>query len=370
MIRQLLILSGLAAVCAVINHSAHYMIIAMFWWTDKYRPVAIPNYDAVGGVSYYVMLLVVQIAVVAVPAFLFISGFFIAAMTGRNHDRVGWKAVFSRIKFLIWPYLLWSLIVILLAILLEGETYTLRELAWALISGGATAAFYYIPLLILFYLLSPFISPIAKRRPWLLLAIAAVLLGLAVVARYAFFLEWPVGRLDALLVYFRNWQFPANFFWFALGMVIGFHLAAVKHRLVAAKWGLLAACLITYGLALAEWVMLTRLTERPWIAPQTTAMSQLFMLFTLLTYLAFANLTFPFSAQLGEIGSMAFGIYLIHIPVLTVTAKAVYHLIPAALGYLILFQLILVTAGIAIPVLMMKLAGRSPASRYYQYIFG
>lgn len=370
MFKQLLVLSGIATICAVVNHTADYVIIAMFWWTDLYRPVTVPNYDAVGGLSYYTLLLVVQIAIAAVPAFLFISGFFIATMTGRNHERIGWKPIFRRIKFLIWPYLLWSLVIIFISIILDGKEFDLRGLPLVLISGSATGAFYYIPLLILLYLLSPFMSPIAKHRPWLLLAEGVLLLGLVVIARYAFFLGWSVGRLDSFFTLFRNSQFSANFIWFALGMVIGFHLPSFKKRLVRVKWGLLVTLIITYALALFEWRMLRLMTARPWLAPQSTAMNHLFMLVALLTYLAFANVSFPLSGQLSDVGSKAYGVYLIHIPALTIISKAVYHLAPKLLGHQILYMLILIIAGVGLPLLMMKVVSHSPASRYYQYIFG
>lgn len=370
MVRQLLVLSGLAAIGAVINHSAHYMTIAMFWWTDRYRAVTAPNYDAVNSVGFYLMALVVPIAVTAVPAFLFISGFFIAAVTGRGHGRVGWKPVLSRIRSLIWPYLFWSLVIICMAVVLDGKTYTPRTILWALFTGGATAAFYYIPLLIFLYLLSPLISPIAKNNPWLLLSLGALLLVGAIVSRYAYFFDWDVGHLEPLFKFFRNWQFSANFLWFALGMVTGFHLVPFKKRLATYRWGLLIALIVVYGFVLLEWGMLRRVTGQQWIAPASTAMNQLLMLLLLLSYLAFANLSFPFSAQLGVVGSMAYGIYLIHIPVLTFATKAVYHLVPGLLGYYFLLELLLVTAGVVLPMLMMQMVCRSPAARYYQYIFG
>jgi peptidoglycan/LPS O-acetylase OafA/YrhL len=370
MVRQLLVLSGMAAIGAVINHSAHFVITDMFWWTDRYRAVTVPNFDAVAGISFYVQALIVPIAVTAVPAFLFISGFFVSAITRRDQKRVAWNPVLSRIRSLLWPYILWSLIIICLTAVLEDKTYTLRSLAWALVTGSATAAFYYIPLLILLYLLSPFVSPIAKDNPWLLIGFGALLLGCAIVSRYAYFYSWESPYLEVIFKFFRNWQFSANFFWFALGIVIGFHLMPVKKWLVRYRWWLLMAMCLSYVLALIEWNTLRYITGLQWLAQSSTALNQLFMLLLLLTYLAFTNITYPFSAQLGEVGSRAYGIYLIHIPVLTIMAKSMYHLVPALLGWYLVFQAILVVAGVGVPLLMMAVVCRSPISRYYQYIFG
>lgn len=370
MIRRLLILSGLATIGAVINHSTHFVLLSMFWWTDLYRPVTVPNYDVGGSVSYYFLLLTTQIAIVAVPVFLFISGFFISAATGRKQKRIGWSAVFNRIKFLIVPYLIWSCVIILGNFILEGQAYDLRSILWALISGQATPAFYYIPLLIILYLLSPFLSPLAKYHPWLLLLIGFVLLAGTLLARYTFFLNWPTSTLEPYLAFLRNWQLPANFLWFVVGMVFGFHLGPVKKQLTKSRWILLLFLIMTYVLAIVEAEMVRWLLERPWNAPQVTVMSQLFIMFFLLTYIAFENVTFPFSSSLSSIGSKAYGVYLVHIPILIIIAKAIYHLAPNVLQYYILFQTILVVGGVGIPILIMHVVNRSPMSKYYQYMFG
>ena len=63
-----------------IHHATAYGLQAMFMWTDRYRDVAVPNYDMLGSLSFYVTIIVRQLDVYSVPAFLFISGYFIAFM--------------------------------------------------------------------------------------------------------------------------------------------------------------------------------------------------------------------------------------------------------------------------------------------------
>ena len=43
--KRLLMLSGLAITAVAVNHAANWGFIALFWWTDRYRAVAVPNYD-------------------------------------------------------------------------------------------------------------------------------------------------------------------------------------------------------------------------------------------------------------------------------------------------------------------------------------
>jgi hypothetical protein len=53
-----------------------------------------------------------------------------------------------------------------------------------------------------------------------------------------------------------------------------------------------------------------------------------------------------------------------------VAARAIYHFLPALLGYQIVFQPILYAAGLGIPLLLMALVRHSPARRFYAYQFG
>jgi hypothetical protein len=39
----------------VLNHTVGWGFIALIWWTDRYRAVAVPNFDAVGGVNYWLL---------------------------------------------------------------------------------------------------------------------------------------------------------------------------------------------------------------------------------------------------------------------------------------------------------------------------
>ncbi len=118
MIKRLLILNGLAAVFAVINHAVVWELTAMFWWTDRYLPAGSAA-TQLQSLRFFTAGLVDQLVFFAVFAFLFISGFFIAIATGRTQKTIPWRLVFQRVKFLIIPYILWSVILILLSVALQ-----------------------------------------------------------------------------------------------------------------------------------------------------------------------------------------------------------------------------------------------------------
>ena len=78
----------------------------------------------------------------------------------------------------------------------------------------------------------------------------------------------------------------------------------------------------------------------------------------------------PLNKQVSDLGSKSFGIYLVHVPVMEYTARAIYVLLPWVLAYQILFLPTIAVLGLGIPLLMMAVVNRSPMRRYYTYIFG
>jgi hypothetical protein len=47
MTRRLLYLSGLAIVGVILYHAVGWGFVGMFWWTDRYAPVTVPNFDQI-----------------------------------------------------------------------------------------------------------------------------------------------------------------------------------------------------------------------------------------------------------------------------------------------------------------------------------
>jgi len=160
MTKRLLLLNGLAILAVVCNHAAGWGYTAMFWWTDRYRPVSTPNFDQLGSFSYYGLSVLRQITVFSVPAFLFASGYFVA-YAARGRSAPSWKMVKVRLTNLLIPYVIWSA-VIFVGDALQGITHAPVEYLERQVSGGADEPYLYVPLLYQFYLLSPLVVPMAK----------------------------------------------------------------------------------------------------------------------------------------------------------------------------------------------------------------
>lgn len=368
MIRRLLQLNGLAILGVVMNHAIGWGFVAMFWWANRYRPVSVPNFDQLGSPTYYSLRVVEQLIVSSIPIFLFVSGFFVAIATGRNRT-IGWRLVGVRIINLLIPYILWSLFTFATDFLLLGIQHAPLQYLKLLAVGGATSAFYYVPLLCQLYLVSPLLVPLAKWRWKLLIALSLLVQGYTQISQYQLILDshlWPMDQFVGV----PNWLFPGYLFWFSFGIVAGFHISAFKVWLTRIKWIFVPLMLLALILGVWEWEFLLRVSGQEWLTPKRMLSDELFSGAVILCFLAFNHLSFPFSTRLGELGAKSYGIYLVHSMALLWTTKLIYQLEPWLLGNQLLYQPVLLAFGVAIPLILMALVKRSPVRKYYSYIFG
>jgi peptidoglycan/LPS O-acetylase OafA/YrhL len=368
MIKRLLILNGLAAVCAVINHAVVWELTAMFWWTDRYLPAgtSVNQYESW---RFFTVGLIDQLVFFGIFAFLFVSGFFIAVATGRAQKTLPWRVVLQRVKFLIIPYLIWTGVILALN-LAQGQSYTLAELVKIILLGGASPPYYYVILLVQLYILSPLLVPLARGRWVLLLVVTGLLQLMTLAAYYAGTFKIELGMLEPVVKVLQNWHLIGYAFWFVLGMVIGFHLQEIRPSLVRRRWLYFGGMVFTFVLGFLEWSLIRQLSGREWSSPQVLFFNRLFVLFLLLSFVAFESFPIPFSSFFSKLGPKSYGIYLVHVIPLELTARLIYHIAPVLLAYQIVFLPLLVLAGVSIPVLMMEVVNRSFFRRYYKYIFG
>jgi probable poly-beta-1,6-N-acetyl-D-glucosamine export protein len=369
MARRLLFLNGLAIIGAVLNHAAGWGYVAMFYWAHRFRPVSSPNFDMIGSFSYYSLRSIEQIITSAIPAFLFVSGFFVAFATRKSQSTVDWKFIGIRIRYLAIPYLLWSLLMLSFEAV-EGVFYTPIEYLRRILLGETTAAFYFVPLLIQLYLLAPYLVPLARNRWKLLLLVSGLLQVVVHIIRYYQIINIPLPFNAVMNFFAAGWFFPGNLFWFSLGIVFGFHQQIFKPFLIRFRWQMLAAAFLLLAAGIFEWELLFAASGQDWITPKETLLDNFLSITFLLCFLAFDQAPTPITRFIEELGSRSFGIYLVHSLVLTVAARAVYHLAPWMLGMQIFFQPLLILLGIGIPLLLMEIVKRSPARRIYSYQFG
>lgn len=369
MVRRLLYMNGLATLGVVLNHASAWGFIAMFAWTNRYLPVEVPNYDQLGDLGYYSLRVVEQLIIFSIPAFLFVSGFFIAVATGRNQTNISWKLVRTRIRNLVIPYLIWSAAILSMDYL-QGQVYTFSGYLKIILTGRAEAPFYFVPLLCQLYILSPFIVPFARSR-WRPLLILLLIVQLAVqFIKYPVELGLGIPLFDRLEWLTAGWIFAGHIFWFVAGIVVGFSLLNLKPWLARHKWRLMAAAALFFILGIVEWELILRFSGKDWIGPWETIIDSLYAGAFIFTFLAFDQVSLPAAKQVSELGTKSFGVYLVHSPVLEYASRITYHLMPWLLAYQILFQPMLIALGLGIPLILMLLIGKSQARVFYSYLFG
>lgn len=342
-------------------------MVALLAWADRYG--AVPA-EQVGTVSYFVFRAIEQLIVFCIPAFLFVSGFFMAFATARNQKTVGWRLVGIRVRDLIIPYALWTLLIWLLFFLearfLGGDSFTLREYMHMFLTGGTDPAYYYVPLLIQFLLLSPLLVYWAKVHPISLVIVTAVMQLLMQVLYYPSLLGIGNGSIG----YAPKWLFLARILWFPLGIVVSLHVKSIQAWLVRHKRELLISALVLYVLGIMEWEVMQSISGQPGLQHQETILDTIFSLAVIFAFLGYYQTKLPYAHLLDDLGSKSFGIYLTHTIAMTYTARIVATQWPGLLAYQLLFFGLMVVVGLTTPLLLMAVVNRSPLRPYYKYIFG
>ncbi|OGO16088.1 MAG: hypothetical protein A2Y93_02860 [Chloroflexi bacterium RBG_13_68_17] len=369
MARKLIVLNGLAAILAVVHHSTHWVLTSMIWWADRYSAAAVPDLGQVGGPGYWLLRVVDQVADGAVFVFLFVAGYSVCMAVGAGQGTVGWRLIVARVKHLVLPYLVWSM-VMLASGLLQGETWQPMEVIRILATGGAAAPYYFVPLLVQLYLLSPLLFPLAKSHGKRLLALAVAIQLVTIALVYGLLLGFGGGGFERFARVILDWHLPAYAPWFILGLIAGSHRLEFAAFLGKARRFLLWSIPPAFVAGLVEWESLRRVTGRSWLSPQETLVDILFFYLFLLALLAFEFVPPSTVPALSRIGAMAYGIYLSHVLVLEVTARVAYHIAPPLLAIPVLLQLTLVVFGAGIPFLVMTLLKRTAPGRLYAWAFG
>jgi surface polysaccharide O-acyltransferase-like enzyme len=360
MFKRLYILSGLAIVAVVANHAAGWGFTAMFWWTDRYRAVAVPDFSDLGSVEYYLLAVLKQLTLFSVPTFLFITGFFVAYAYRSASGKFTWKTARTRIVSLILPYVLWSGAIFVLEAAV-GNVLAPVEYARRLLVGGAIEPYYYIIVICQLYLAAPILAPLARSRGrWLILFSAAV--QLATIGLNYLSLFTPRDPLP-------TWLCTGWVLFFSIGLVMGFHLDQLKSWLERARGALAATAVVLAVLAILEPEVIFRFTGRDWHG-QISLPTSAYAITALLSLLAIDEAAIPQTKALTQLGSRTLGIYLIHPIALRYTAKLLYHAAPLVLGQQLLFVALLIAAGLGVPLLLMVNVTRTPARQYYSLLFG
>jgi len=368
MVRRFLYLNGIAIICVILFHAGGMGFVAMFNWIDRYNP-GLPPTEQIGSLPYYVLRFIEQIVIFAIPAFLIVSGYFISFATGKNQETIKWRIIFSRIGYLIVPYLIWSAVA-LGFLFIRGMSFTPVRTLEMLLVGKTNEIYYYVPLLIQLYLISPFLVRWAKRNWKSLLAVTGIIQIIAISTAYPMYLGKESTLTSTIAIFFPKWFFVTRIFWFSLGIVLGERLAEFKKTFYPLRWILLGGALLLIPVGMIEWETYFKLSGLPWLSTLDTLLDIPYELAIIFGILAFDKAKFPFFDRLSWLGTKSYGIYLIHGLVIEYVAKMIYRFLPRLLAYQVILQPVLILLGLGIPLLLMMAFDKSPLRRFYTYIFG
>ncbi len=369
MYKRLSLLPGLAILAVVLNHAGGWGYVALVWWAHRYRDVVVPAYDQIFRPGNIALDAFHNLTIFAVGAFLFVSGFFIAYTARGSESRLGWKTIKPRIINLLIPYFIWSLIVFLLDFVL-GDVYTPGQYALKFFLLGANGGYFFVPVLVMFYLLSPWIVDLAKKNWRLLIVLAALLQLIPIALRYLrlFFPDNPV--IHTLVNVTPDQIFIRWALYFPLGVVFSIKLNDAKLWLQKNRYWILAGWILSFILYTveAEWVIYA--TPDHWKPGPSSIFFLAYTICLIFSFLAFEQVKLPYAGQISKLGARSYGIYLVHFEIMTVGAKLIYHYLPQLLASRLLFTLVLFGVGLGGSLLLIWFVQKTPLSRFYRYLFG
>lgn len=369
MAKRLLTLNGLAILSVALFHAAGWGYTAMFAWTPRYQAVSAPNFDQIGTMPYYALRLVDQLVVFSIPAFLFVSGAFVAFSRNASSRMASDTKSWNRIRLILIPYLLWSILMIALRFV-DGTGPGLVEIGRMLLLGQSWDAYYYVPLLIQMVLVAPILLYFLEAYPVPLLIVTGLVTLLPTLVPYGIALHSESAFLNTVNNFMPKWLFLTRLFWFVFGIYLARRIAIWKDLLHDWRWTLLGITLLAFIIGFIEWEWLFRVSNLPWLDHRETVIDSIYSLAVILTTIAFAKARLPATGFLNSMGAKSYGIYLAHIPAMFIVARTLYHLWPQVLGIQPILQAVLIAAGVGIPLGMMKLFRSPTLVRAYPLLFG
>lgn len=338
--RQYLALSGVAILLIVLNHAIHFGLIVA----------------PIGGGWLIALNLVESLGTFAVPAFLFISGAFVAYSAAQLSPAF----VKSSLSRILWPYLIWSVAFFILE-LLAGVRQSPAGYVKNLLVGYP---YHFVPLLVFWYLASPVLVKWGKHRGLMLVLAVGLFQALLIFERYPHALgsdrvlpEWAhIVRVPVLFTSLSDWAI-----FFPLGLVFSMHDSALKPVMRRFMWPLLA---LTAALFVLGVLHATRAVQAPWA--RAVAPVPLVVLLPLIS-----RSSIPLLGFVEILGRRSYGIYLAHFVVINAAVLAASRMSPALASLTPAVAAVFLVGALLTPLLLMDaMTLVAPARRLYRYVFG
>jgi surface polysaccharide O-acyltransferase-like enzyme len=259
---------------------------------------------AEGSASFYYTIFLRQVVNFSVPAFLFISGYFIAKGTQNRINYINVTA--KRLARVLLPYFIWST-AILLTLAILSRKIDIIMIFLKLLTGKASAPYYFVLLIAQFYILTPTLIYINSRKNGFVLVALINLMLLA--AFYVVRLFFPIG---IPLYFVCTLPFYSWIIFFQYGLLLGANPALEKR--IYSRPGIFAALAI-FGLMLSfaeALFMLKEFGSADFAMTTIKLSSYIYAIGAISFFLWLKTKITKWPKPLLLIGNCSFGIYLIH----------------------------------------------------------
>jgi len=250
--------------------------------------------------NLYATLFIGQVYLFAVPAFFFVSGYFVGDLATHRNTWVAF--VFPRAERLILPYIIWSLF-----FSLKSGVRDPVDMLWLLATGGAMGPYYFVVVLFCFVVLAPFFHKNLEQKFLFPMLLAGTFVWLCIV--YSLRIIRPNGI---------DWQIVALPFWtWLVFYVFGMKVASIE-RAGGVVWGggLQASVLFVIAALVISWVeafsLLFAFGLKSGAGSAIKFSSYIYSTAVIVLFLELRKTRREWPTVFVFLGSWSFGIYLIH----------------------------------------------------------
>lgn len=78
------------------HHATTWVITATVWWADRYSSAKVPDHRWIGTGGSHGVRVLEQLVFFPVPAFLFVSGYFVSLTAGQRGENLRWRTLLTR----------------------------------------------------------------------------------------------------------------------------------------------------------------------------------------------------------------------------------------------------------------------------------
>ncbi|GIV66489.1 MAG: membrane protein [Bellilinea sp.] len=368
MTRKLLLLNGIAIIFAVYHHAIYWAITAINFWGHRFVSNATPQLLSSPNLFALFLRITDQIGGVAVPAFLFVSGYLYGFSLNRQIIGQSYRFILKRIYYLLIPYFVWSTLTVIFRII-EGENYPLARLIRVYLFGEADGPFYYVPLIVQLIVLSPFLFRAAKKYPLLSIGFVFSFQLLSTITWY--FKMLNITPLTPLIFFniFKSSYLFSHSLWFLMGSLFFIYrenIITMIKPLQRWTWLLLILLFISSQI---EFQLLINANGSNWLNTQSSILTKGLYTLLILAYAVFGE-KIPSYQKIEYIGANSYGIYLTHVIVIEIAARLLYHIFPYLLGQTVILLAVLVFMGITIPLALMNFSKKFSIKPLYSFMWG